>query len=160
MTDGCPKGTPTADQVYATRAAVQTAAARIRKDINSLSAAELATLKTAFEGILAKDPSDPNSYFAQAGIHWLPERFCQHHVPAYNPWHRAYLLGFENALRSVPGCGNVTLPYWDITTPFPDLLKSAPYDSSRRMSAADLTRATSPSAFPTPLSQPICCNTT
>ena len=131
LTDGCPKGTPTSDQVYAMRAmlANKPAAARIRKDVNSLSAAELATLKTAFEGILARDPSDPNSYFAQAGIHWLPDRFCQHHVPAYNPWHRAYLLGFENALRSVPGCENVTLPYWDITTPFPDLLKSAPYAS-------------------------------
>lgn len=130
LTDSCPKGTPAPDQVSAKRrlAARQTAA-RIRKDVNSLSAAERSTLKKAFEGILARDVADPNSYFAQAGIHWLPERFCQHHVPAYNPWHRAYLLGFENALRSVPGCGNVTLPYWDITTPFPDLLKSAPYDS-------------------------------
>jgi tyrosinase len=131
MTDGCPKGTPTTDQVSATQytAAAKTATSRIRKDVNSLSATEVATLKTAFEGILAKDPSDPNSYFAQAGIHWLPKLFCQHHVPAYNPWHRAYMLGFENALRSVPGCENVTLPYWDITTPFPALLKSAPYDS-------------------------------
>jgi hypothetical protein len=131
MTNGCPKGTPTSNQVAAMFAmtATKSAAARIRKDINSLSTTELATLQTAFEGILAKDPSDPNSYFAQAGIHWLPGLYCQHHVPAYNPWHRAYLLGFENALRSVPGCENVTLPYWDITTPFPALLKSAPYDS-------------------------------
>ena len=131
LTDGTPKGTPTTDQVYATAAVAtkKAAASRIRKDVNSLSAAELATLKKAFEGMLAKAPSDPNSYFAQAGIHWLPDRYCQHHVPAYNPWHRAYLLGFENAMRSVPGCENVTLPYWDITTPFPDLLKSAPYDS-------------------------------
>ncbi|MDP1585262.1 MAG: tyrosinase family protein [Bradyrhizobium sp.] len=131
LSDGCPKGTPTSDQVYAMAAlsAKRTAAARIRKDVNSLSATERDTLKKAFEGILAKDVSDPNSYFAQAGIHWLPERYCQHHVPSYNPWHRAYLLGFENALRSVPGCENVTLPYWDITTPFPDLLKSPPYDS-------------------------------
>jgi tyrosinase len=131
MTDGCPKGVPAPDQVSAmlSMASARTAAARIRKDVNSLSAPEVATLKKAFEGILAKDPSDTNSYFAQAGIHWLPGLFCQHHVPAYNPWHRAYLLGFENALRSVPGCENVTLPYWDITTPFPDLLKSAPYAS-------------------------------
>jgi len=131
MSDGCPKGVPTSPPVYATpsMAAGKTAAARIRKDINSLSATEVATLKTAFEGILTKDPSDPNSYFAQAGIHWLPGLYCQHHVPAYNPWHRAYMLSFENALRSIPGCENVTLPYWDITTPFPALLQSAPYDS-------------------------------
>ena len=130
MADNCPKGTPAPDQVSASMALfANTAAARIRKDVNSLSATERDTLKKAFEGILAKDVSDPNSYFAQAAIHWLPTPFCQHHVPAYNPWHRAYLLGFENALRSVPGCENVTLPYWDITTPFPDLLKSPPYDS-------------------------------
>jgi tyrosinase len=54
---------------------------------------------------------------------------CQHHVPAYNPWHRAYLIGFENALRSVVGCEDVTLPYWDITKPSPDILKQAPFDS-------------------------------
>lgn len=28
----------------------------------------------------------------------------------------------------MPGCENVTLPYWDITTPFPDVLKSPPFD--------------------------------
>ena len=44
------------------------------------------------------------------------------------PWHRAYLLSFENALRTVPGCAAVTLPYWDITTPFPEALKSPPFD--------------------------------
>jgi hypothetical protein len=130
MTDGCPKGVPASGQISAmlAMAATKPAAARIRKDVNSLSSTEKATLQKAFEGILAKGPSDANSYFGQAAIHWLPSPFCQHHVPAYNPWHRAYLLGFENALRLIPGCENVTLPYWDITTPFPDLLKSAPYD--------------------------------
>ncbi len=49
--------------------------------------------------------------------------------PAITPWHRAYLLGFENALRSVPGCEQVTLPYWDITTAFPDVLTQAPFDA-------------------------------
>ena len=28
-------------------------------------------------------------------------------------WHRAYLLRFENALRKIPNCENVTLPFWD-----------------------------------------------
>ena len=28
-------------------------------------------------------------------------------------WHRAYLLRFEDALRKVPGCENVRLPFWD-----------------------------------------------
>jgi tyrosinase len=61
------------------------AAARTRKDVNSLSDPEKAAVKKAFEEIMAKDPSDANSYFAQAGIHWLPQRLCKHHVPAYSP---------------------------------------------------------------------------
>jgi hypothetical protein len=133
MTNNYPKGSPTPDQQQPhllAAAAPQSTATRLRKDIDTLSSDELGLLKKAFQGILAKDPSDPNSYFVQAGYHWLPAPlYCQHHVPAYNPWHRAYLMSFENALRSVPGCENVTLPYWDITKPFPEVLKSAPFDS-------------------------------
>ncbi|MCF8476858.1 MAG: tyrosinase family protein [Pseudolabrys sp.] len=131
IVDSCPKGTPASSQVAAalSLAATKSAASRIRKDVTTLSAGELNTLKKAFEGVMAKDVTDPNSYFVQAGYHWLPSPlYCLHHVPGYNPWHRAYMLSFENALRSVPGCENVTLPYWDITTPFPEVLKSAPFD--------------------------------
>lgn len=132
MSTGYPKGSPSPDQVSRSLSAVsaKSAASRVRQDIETLSSDQLALLKKAFEGIIAKDPSDPNSYFVQAGYHWLPAPlYCQHHVPAYNPWHRAYLVNFENALRSVPGCEEVTLPYWDITRPFPDVLKAAPFDS-------------------------------
>jgi hypothetical protein len=132
MSDGYPKGAPDPSQVSArlSAAAATSAASRIRKDVNSLSDPERDKIKKAFTGIMTKDISDPNSYFVQAGYHWLPPPlYCQHHVPAYNPWHRAYLMCFENALRSVAGCEDVTLPYWDITTPFPDLLKSAPFDT-------------------------------
>lgn len=131
MSAGYPKGSPTSGPAVKLLAApAETVATRIRKDIETLSPQELDLLKTAFEGILAKDPSDPNSYFVQAGYHWLPAPlYCQHHVPAYNPWHRAYMLSFENALRSVPGCEQVTLPYWDITKPFPEVLKAPPFDA-------------------------------
>jgi len=129
ITNGFPKGTdPGSSSAKLSLAAVP--AKRLRKDITTLSQAELALLKKSFEGIFAKPQTDPNSYFVQAGYHWLPgPTYCQHHVPAYNPWHRAYLLSFENALRSIPGCENVTLPYWDITKPFPDVLKQPPFDS-------------------------------
>jgi hypothetical protein len=132
MSNGYPKGTGPSQTAAISKAteAAATQATRIRKEITTLSAPELTQLKEAFTGILAKDISDPNSYFVQAGYHWLPgPLYCQHHVPGYNPWHRAYLVSFENALRSVPGCENVTLPYWDITTPFPDVLKSPPFEN-------------------------------
>lgn len=128
MTNNCPKGVPVAPLMLL---AEKSKASRIRKEVTMLSADELTNLKAAFAGIMAKDTTDPNGYFVQAGYHWLPapNTYCMHHVPGYNPWHRAYLLNFENALRSIPGCENVTLPYWDITAPFPDVLKSAPFDS-------------------------------
>lgn len=129
ITNGYPKGTGASPQTAAAVHAAATQATRIRKEITTLSASELTKLKAAFSGILAKDISDPNSYFVQAGYHWLPgPLYCQHHVPGYNPWHRAYLVSFENALRSIQGCEDVTLPYWDITTPFPDVLKNPPFD--------------------------------
>lgn len=129
---GYPKGTQPASTIIAEAlsSTAASSATRIRKEITTLSSAELETLKKAFQGIMDLEPTDPNSYFVQAGYHWLPgpKLYCQHHVPAYNPWHRAYMYNFENALRSVPGCEDVTLPYWDITTPFPDVLKAAPFD--------------------------------
>ena len=38
-----------------------------------------------------------------------------HGVPAFGPWHREYLIRFENALQSVDP--DVTIPYWDWTDP-------------------------------------------
>lgn len=130
LINNCPKGVP---QVQMFKAAARTlsTATRVRKEINSLTDAELKKVIKAFKGIMSLDPSDPNSYFVQAGWHWLPEPAtdCQHHVPAYNPWHRAYLMSFENALRTIDGCEDVTLPYWDITTSFPEVLKKEPFNA-------------------------------
>ncbi len=78
-------------------------ASRLRKNVASLGADEIATLKAAFSGLMDKDPSDAGSYFALAGIHGLPQSWCLHHEDRYNPWHRVYLKRFEDALRSIPG---------------------------------------------------------
>jgi tyrosinase len=132
MTNKFPKGTPSPAQVTEAHAfmAAKAQAPRLRKDVTTLSADEQTKLKNAFNGILQRDVGDPNGYFALAGIHWNPAPFyCMHHAPGYNPWHRAYMFHFENALRSVPGCEDVTLPYWDITTPIPNILKAAPFGS-------------------------------
>ena len=95
---------------------------RVRKSLHDIEteSEELAILRRAFEGIMARDADvhDPQSYFNLAGFHWLPgpqtKTYCRHHDNAYNPWHRSYLMAFEDALRSVEGCENVTLPYWDL----------------------------------------------
>ncbi|QJE94911.1 tyrosinase family protein [Luteolibacter luteus] len=135
MVNDCPKGTNAPSEKFAPATTLTASVpSRIRKNIEDLTADELTLLKKAFEGIITKDPDDPQSFFRLAGIHWLPGTgtpprfFCQHHAPGYNPWHRPYLLVFENALRSIPGCESVTLPYWDITKPFPEVLKQPPFD--------------------------------
>ncbi|MBA2323530.1 MAG: tyrosinase family protein [Pseudonocardiales bacterium] len=124
ITNGLPIGVPTAEPVQTI------VAQRIRKDARDLSAAELTTLTTAFRGIMDRDPSEPTSYFALAGTHWFPPpNECKHHEDRYQPWHRVFVTRFEDALRSVDGCGDVTLPYWDITAEPPEFLFAPPFDA-------------------------------
>ena len=104
------------------------ATGRVRKNVDSLSPAEVTALANAFKGLMAIDPGTDGSYYALAGIHGLPQTNCLHHEPRFNPWHREYLRVFEDALRSVPGCGDVTIPYWDLSMPVPALLKQPPFD--------------------------------
>ncbi len=105
---------------------------RVRKNLSAIDPAgeEMAKLKDAFRGIMARAPGEPNSYFDVAGLHWYPApaTYCVHGGHVLAAWHRAYLLAFENALRSVPGCEDVTLPYWDIGSGVvPDVLFEEPF---------------------------------
>lgn len=107
-------------------------AVRVRKNLSAIDPTgdEMAKLKAAFQGIMDRSPGEPNSYFDVAGLHWYPApaTYCVHGEDRYNPWHRAYLLAFENALRSVPGCEEVTLPFWDIGSgEVPDVLFEEPF---------------------------------
>src|SRR4051794_31831563 len=63
--DGIPMGVPSPAPVE------PTAATRIRKDAASLSADEIAKLSQAFQGIMDRDPADPQGYFTLAGWHWF-----------------------------------------------------------------------------------------
>jgi tyrosinase len=105
------------------------AGAYVRKDIRNLNQDELDVLIKAWIGIQKNPPEpdnpNPNSFFTIAGFHGEPFRgagygnpswwggYCNHGNILFPTWHRAYLLCLENALRRVPGCENVTLPYWN-----------------------------------------------
>ena len=90
--------------------------------------AELEALMRAWQGIKQLDPSDPNSFFVIGGFHGEPFRgegvtsrdwwggYCQHGTVLFPSWHRAYMLRIEDALGSIPGCEDVTLPFWDETS--------------------------------------------
>ena len=131
IVDGYPFGTA-ASQPTLSGSFVLNTAARVRKNAALLTPEELEKVKMAFAGLQQRNPDDSNSYFTLAGIHWLPahpQLFCLHHENRYNPWHRTYLNVFEDALRTVPGCEDVTLPYWDITSRIPDFLYAPPFDA-------------------------------
>lgn len=105
---------------------------RIRHNIVALQEAyesgnkePLETLMRAWKGIKELPASDPNSLFTIGGFHGEPFRgagwgnasywggYCNHGNVLFPTWHRLYLLRLENALRSIPGCEEVALPFWD-----------------------------------------------
>jgi tyrosinase len=83
----------------------------------------------AFIYIKGLPPDDDRSFFKLAGYHGEPFRgpgatdgtqywggYCQHGNVLFPTWHRVYVFKLEEALRSAPGCENVTLPFWDETS--------------------------------------------
>jgi len=95
----------------------------VRKDIRTLSKAELDDLVRAWHLVQNVDPADPDSFFQIAGYHGEPFRgagynnpqwwggYCNHGNILFPTWHRAYVRRLEQALqKQVPG---VTMPYWN-----------------------------------------------
>jgi tyrosinase len=95
---------------------------RVRKNIDDLSDAELKAFAHAVQKL--KDNPDPKTnYVFWADIHGFrnddKQGPCEHRSEVLWPWHRAYLLSFEDALRASdpPVTSNVTIPYWDWSQP-------------------------------------------
>ena len=91
---------------------------RIRRNIDSLTPAELADYEHAFAKLKEISDADPESidglqYFTD--LHNTMLGPCEHANDTFLPWHRAHLFLFEEALRrsDPPRTSNVTLPYWD-----------------------------------------------
>jgi tyrosinase len=94
---------------------------------NGANKKPLEDLIRAFKGIQELPPDDFNSFFVIGGYHGEPFRgagwenpswwggYCNHGNVFFPTWHRTYLARLENALRSIPGCEEVALPYWDET---------------------------------------------
>ena len=88
----------------------------------------LEDLMRAWKGIKELPPDNPQSFFLLGGYHGEPFRgagwgsaaywggYCNHGNILFPTWHRVYLLKLEEALQSIPGCGDVMLPYWDETS--------------------------------------------
>jgi len=88
----------------------------------------LEELMRAWRAIKELPPDNPHSFFMLGGYHGEPFRgggwgnssywggYCNHGNILFPTWHRVYLVKLEEALQSVPGCGNVMLPFWDETS--------------------------------------------
>lgn len=103
---------------------------RVRKSVTELTAVERAAFVEAVLALTSvPSPYDPSiSYFDQFPL-WhvllnqcsvtdphVDHRMMGHAGPMFLPWHREFLLLFEDALREVSGT-DVTVPYWDWTDP-------------------------------------------
>jgi tyrosinase len=96
----------------------------LRKNVDSLTAAELQALRAAYQK--AQQIMDNRGYNYYAGLHGIPNWYCWHHeqnrrsnvnANLFLPWHRAYLLYFERAMRDqAPPNTKVALPWWDWTS--------------------------------------------
>jgi tyrosinase len=93
---------------------------RVRKNVKFLTATEKADFTNAVLKLkTVPSPYDASLSYYDQFVMWHRNSFycdtmAAHMGPAFLPWHRQFLLMFENALRSVSG-KDITLPYWDWT---------------------------------------------
>ena len=93
---------------------------RVRKNAKDLSAQEKQDLVGAYHAMkVAPSPWDAKLSYYDQFVYWHKYAFaCEnnaaHMGPAFLPWHRQFLLMFENGLRDASG-KDVTIPYWDFT---------------------------------------------
>jgi len=120
----------------------------IRKNIYSLTPAEITAIKTGIAAMKALPVTNKTSWAYQAAIHGttlsnnLPSwNSCQHGTQFFYSWHRMYLYFFERILRAKSGSADLTLPYWNYQTNaalHPDYRNSAAgntlYDGTRNSS--------------------------
>lgn len=92
----------------------------VRKNVYSLTAAEINSIKTGIAAMKALPITNKTSWLYQAAIHGTTSgppqpswNTCQHGTQFFLSWHRMYLYFFERILRSKSGNPNLTLPYWD-----------------------------------------------
>jgi tyrosinase len=88
----------------------------------SIEQADITSLAEAYERMQAL--SDNRGWLYWCGIHGFPQYKCWHHARVqrtdypfdlFLPWHRAYLLYFENAVRDQND--KALLAWWDWTSP-------------------------------------------
>jgi tyrosinase len=97
--------------------ALAQAAPKLRRSLHGM-APDDPILQTWRDGVrLLKAASGSVSWANFAAIHGDADNFnlCPHGNWYFLPWHRAYLLSYERAVRQLTGNNDFALPYWDWT---------------------------------------------
>ena len=79
----------------------------------------LSAYRDAVGQMIAKPAGDKFNWSNLAHIHGTnPNQyhFCPHGNWYFLPWHRAYVVTYEKAIRKIIGDNNFAMPYWDWTT--------------------------------------------
>lgn len=130
----------------------------VRRDISTLGASDpiVVAYRTAVQKLrdADSDPSKLVTWTKQSNIH---RDHCPHGNWLFLPWHRAYLLRFEEICRDLSGMKDFALPYWNWSAN-PSLpavfwnTGDSLYDSTR---GASQTSTVPPSVFAPPSLEPI-----
>lgn len=99
---------------------------RIRREINTLGAPQVAALEAGVAAMRALPATDFRSWLYQRGVHGalaadavgVPDaptywNQCVHSSEHFLDWHRWYILYTEEIMRQMSGDASFTLPYWD-----------------------------------------------
>jgi tyrosinase len=79
----------------------------------------VSTYRDAVAAMKAKPSGDKFNWSNLAHIHGIDPNhyhFCPHGNWYFLPWHRAYLVTYEKAIRQITGHNDFAIPYWDWTT--------------------------------------------
>lgn len=94
----------------------------VRRNIYTLSPAQITSLRNGVAVMKARPASDPTSWIYQAKMHALNsgnpaalQDQCQHRQFLFFSWHRMYVYYFEKILRKASGDPQFALPYWNYT---------------------------------------------
>ena len=103
---------------------------RLRKEVNALSVAELASFRAGVDAMQQLARDNPASWDYQRAVHSIPTpnsgnglpadppgvanywRKCKHHTAHFFDWHRWELFYFEEFCRQLSGDTKFNLPYW------------------------------------------------
>eukprot|EP01061_Rhynchopus_euleeides_P005902 TRINITY_DN14_c0_g2_i1.p1 TRINITY_DN14_c0_g2~~TRINITY_DN14_c0_g2_i1.p1 ORF type:complete len:802 (+),score=268.43 TRINITY_DN14_c0_g2_i1:102-2507(+) len=95
---------------------------RVRRAYSTLTCAERQFFADAVNTFVT---TRPELYWGIVDTHITQQLFA-HSTSAFLPWHRQYVLQYENMLRSLPGFECVTVPYWDWERDAADEFLAAP----------------------------------